>query len=43
VKPVTRKGFGTRLLDISLRNNGGHVVARFEPGGFQADIHFPLA
>lgn len=42
VKPVTRKGFGTRLLDISLRNNGGHVVARFEPTGFQADIHFPL-
>jgi PAS domain S-box-containing protein len=43
VKPATRKGFGTRLLDISLRNNGGHVVARFEPTGFQADIHFPLA
>lgn len=43
VKPVTRKGFGTRLLDISLRNNGGHVVARFEPTGFQADIHFPVA
>lgn len=43
VKPVTRKGFGTRLLDISLRNDGGHVVARFEPAGFQADIHFPLA
>lgn len=43
VRPVTRKGFGTRLLDISLRNNGGHVVARFEPAGFQADIHFPIA
>ncbi|HKP78955.1 MAG TPA: HWE histidine kinase domain-containing protein [Phenylobacterium sp.] len=43
VKPVTRKGFGTRLLDISLRNNGGHVEARFEPTGFQADIHFPVA
>jgi two-component sensor histidine kinase len=43
VAPVTRKGFGTRLLDISLRNNGGHVVARFEPAGFEADIHFPLA
>ena len=42
VKPVTRKGFGSRLMDISLRNNGGHVVARFEPTGFQADIHFPL-
>lgn len=43
VRPVTRKGFGSRLLDISLRNNGGHVVARFEPSGFQADIHFPAA
>jgi len=43
VGPVTRKGFGSRLLDISLRNNGGHVVARFEPSGFQADIHFPVA
>jgi len=43
VAPVTRRGFGTRLLDISLRNNGGHVVARFEPAGFEADIHFPAA
>jgi len=43
VKPVTRRGFGTRLLDISLRNDGGQVVARFEPTGFEADIHFPLA
>lgn len=43
VQPVTRKGFGTRLLDISLRTDGGHVVARFEPAGFEADIHFPLA
>lgn len=42
VKPVTRKGFGTRLLEISLRNNGGHVEAAFAPEGFQARIHFPL-
>lgn len=42
VRPATRKGFGTRLLDISLRNDGGHVVARFDPAGFQADIHFPM-
>lgn len=42
VKPMTRKGFGTRLVDISLRNNGGQVVARFEPAGFEADIHFPV-
>lgn len=42
VRPATRKGFGSRLMDISLRNDGGHVVARFEPTGFEADIHFPL-
>lgn len=41
VKPVTRRGFGSRLLDISLRNNGGHVVARFAPAGFQADVYIP--
>ncbi|WP_296595194.1 HWE histidine kinase domain-containing protein [Phenylobacterium sp.] len=43
VKSPPRRGFGTRLLDISLRNDGGHVAARFEPGGFEADIHFPIA
>lgn len=43
VKPVGRKGFGTRLIDMSLRNDGGQVVARFDPAGFQADIRFPLA
>ena len=42
VKPPARRGFGTRLLDISLRNNGGHVEPRFDPSGFRADIHFPL-
>jgi PAS domain S-box-containing protein len=36
-----RRGFGTRLLDISLRNNGGHVDAEFHPDGFRAKIHFP--
>lgn len=43
VKPLARKGFGTRLLDISLRNDGGHVEAHFEPAGFRAAIHFPSA
>ncbi|MBW8812151.1 MAG: PAS domain-containing protein [Caulobacterales bacterium] len=43
VKPATRKGFGTRLLDVSLRNNGGHVEGVFDPSGFQAKIHFPTA
>jgi two-component sensor histidine kinase len=43
VKPSARRGFGTRLLDISLRNNGGHVEGHFDPAGFQAKIHFPAA
>jgi PAS domain S-box-containing protein len=43
VKPATRKGFGSRLLDVSLRNNGGHVEGVFDPDGFKARIHFPTA
>ena len=42
VEPVTRRGFGSRLLDVSLRNNGGHVEAAFDPAGFRARIHFPV-
>ncbi len=41
VKPTARRGFGTRLIDISLRDNGGRVEGRFDPAGFQAKIHFP--
>jgi PAS domain S-box-containing protein len=43
VKPMSRKGFGTRLLEISLRNNGGHVEGVFDPHGFRAKIHFPTS
>jgi two-component sensor histidine kinase len=43
VGPVTRKGFGSRLLDVSLRNNGGKVDGEFHPDGFRARIHFPAA
>lgn len=43
VGPVTRRGFGSRLLDISMRNAGGRVQARFDPDGFKADIQFPKA
>ena len=42
VKAPSRKGFGSRLLDISLRNNGGRVEARYEPEGFRASLHFPV-
>jgi PAS domain S-box-containing protein len=41
VKPPKSRGFGSRLVDISLRNNGGFVEPRYDPNGFQADIHFP--
>jgi two-component sensor histidine kinase len=43
VKPMTRKGFGTRLMEISLRNTGGHVEGLFDPRGFQAKIRFPIS
>lgn len=42
VKPPKRRGFGSRLVDISLRNNGGLVEPRYDPEGFRADIRFPL-
>ncbi|MFZ5720468.1 MAG: sensor histidine kinase [Pseudomonadota bacterium] len=42
VKPAVRRGFGSRLLEISLRNDGGAVEARFEPAGFEAHIRFPV-
>lgn len=42
VRSPDGRGFGSRLLDVSLRNNGGHVVPHFDPAGFRADIHFPL-
>lgn len=42
VTPATRRGFGSRLMDVSLRNNGGRVEPRFEPSGFQAEIWFPV-
>ncbi len=34
-------GFGTRLMQAALRNQGGKVEARFEPDGFQALLEFP--
>ena len=43
VRVSARRGFGSRLLDVSLRNNGGHVEGVFEPEGFKARIHFPTA
>jgi PAS domain S-box-containing protein len=41
VKSGERRGFGSRLLEVSLRNQGGKVEPRFDPNGFQASIHLP--
>lgn len=41
VLPPTRRGFGSRMLDISLRADGGRVEPHFEPAGFRAEIRFP--
>jgi PAS domain S-box-containing protein len=44
--PVThceKPGFGTRMMQAVLRNLGGKVEARFEPGGFIALLDIPTA
>lgn len=43
VTKPTRQGFGTRLLQQALRNQGGEVAFRFEPEGFEARAEFPAA
>ncbi|MBL8771084.1 MAG: histidine kinase, partial [Phenylobacterium sp.] len=41
VRLGSRRGFGSRLLDVALRGNGGLVESEFDPAGFRARIHFP--
>jgi PAS domain S-box-containing protein len=41
VAPSNSSGFGTRLLNQVLRNQGGDVRFSFEPQGFQACVEFP--
>ena len=41
VGSTRRPGFGSRLLEVALRAQGGKVEPRFHPAGFQASIHFP--
>ena len=41
VAPVASQGFGTRLLNQVLRNQGGDVTFAFEPEGFRACVEFP--
>jgi PAS domain S-box-containing protein len=41
VAQPTRKGFGSRLLSLALRPQGGEVRFEFEPDGFLAVVEFP--
>ncbi len=41
--PTDNKGFGTRLLQQVLRNQGGRVKFEFEPAGFHAHVECPSA
>ncbi len=43
MKPSKRQGFGTRVLEVSLRNQGGKVDFDFAPQGFEARVQFPTA
>jgi two-component sensor histidine kinase len=37
----SQPGFGTRLLQLVLRPQGGEVGFAFEPAGFHARVEFP--
>ncbi|HEX5377603.1 MAG TPA: PAS domain-containing protein [Phenylobacterium sp.] len=41
VKPPTRTGFGTRLIEAAMRSRGGSARAQFLPAGVEARIEFP--
>jgi two-component sensor histidine kinase len=41
VVPPTRRGFGSKLINIGLVGTGG-VDVRYEPSGFAADLHASL-
>jgi PAS domain S-box-containing protein len=43
VQPTNRRGFGTRLLQAALRQQGGKVVPVFAPDGFCARMEFRIA
>lgn len=41
VSPPQKPGFGTRLLQLVLRPQGGEVSFAFDPDGFRARVEFP--
>ena len=43
VRPQSRKGFGSRLIEHSAKDLGGSAEMRFAPDGLQATLRLPLA
>jgi PAS domain S-box-containing protein len=43
VEPSNRRGFGSRVLQAALRQQGGKVEPAFEPDGFSARMEFRVA
>jgi two-component sensor histidine kinase len=43
VEPSNRRGFGSRLLQAALRQQGGKVEPAFDPEGFSARMEFRVA
>jgi len=43
VSPPSKKGFGSRLLDVALVPQGGKAVRRFEPDGVVCELRIPSA
>jgi len=43
VEPSNRRGFGSRLLQAALRQQGGKVEPAFDPDGFSARMEFRVA
>ncbi|HSV01634.1 MAG TPA: PAS domain-containing protein [Phenylobacterium sp.] len=43
VEPSNRRGFGSRLLQAALRNQGGKVESAFDPDGFSARMEFRVS
>ena len=43
VSPPSKKGFGSRLLDVALIPQGGKAERRFEPQGLVCELRIPSA
>ncbi|WP_170937355.1 MULTISPECIES: CheR family methyltransferase [Rhodomicrobium] len=43
VKAPSRKGFGSRLIEQTMKGLSGRYTPRFDNGGFHAELEFPLS